>query len=183
MNKSLPYVVLAIGLILSLAIIGFASVAKADEDVIDLVPVAVEEPEAIPDPRPVVVNSHELDPEDVEKLARLLWSSPLRYEGYKKALVWVVMNRAEHGDPFGTSIQDCINMTEFRFFDSHAHRSDENLRIVRQAMNEWLSRKEGENVGVQIPLNAYYIQFYGDSNRRMKVLDIDMNELSWSPLK
>ena len=157
--------------------------ASAEYEPIDLIPVAVEEPEALPDPRPVEIKSHELDPEDIEKLARLLWSSPLRDEESKKQLCYVVMNRADHGEPFGDTVQSCINVREFSFFDSHAHRSETNLRIAREAMNEWLSRKEGENVGVQIPLNAYYIQFYGDSNRRMKVLDIDMNELNWSPLK
>ena len=31
-----------------------------------------------------MVTEHKLDDKDVEKLARLLWSSPLRYEQYKK---------------------------------------------------------------------------------------------------
>ena len=149
------------------------SASRADNEPIDLVPVAVEVPEALPDPRPVVVKEHDLDEEDVEKLARLLWSSPLRYEGYKKALVWVVMNRAEHGEPFGTSIQDCINRTEFAFYDSHAHRSEENLRIVREAMNEWYSREEGNNPGTVIPRFAYYIRFTGTDNRQLQLLDID----------
>ena len=156
--------------------------AKADQEPIDLVPVPTEISEAVPDPRPVVVREHDLNDDDVKKLARLLWSSPLRYEGYKKALVWVVMNRADHGDPFGETIQECINKHEFTFFDPKAHKSEENLRIVRQAMNEWLSRKEGENVGFVMPLNAYYIQFYGDNNRRMKLLDIDMNDTGWDPI-
>lgn len=149
------------------------SASKAETEPIDLVPVAVEVPEALPDPRPVVVKEHDLDDEDVEKLARLLWSSPLRYEGYKKALVWVVMNRAEHGEPFGSSIQDCINRTEFAFYDSHAHRSEENLRIVREAMNEWYSREEGNNPGTVIPRFAYYIRFAGVDNRQLQLLDID----------
>ena len=82
--------------------------AAADSEPIDLVPVTVQIPEPTKDPRPVIVTDHVLKQKDVEKLARLLWSSPLRAECYKKELVWVVMNRAAHGDPFGTSIQDCI---------------------------------------------------------------------------
>lgn len=80
-----------------------APAALAEEsEVIDLIPVKVEEPEAVPDPRPIEIVSHELDPDDVEKLARLLWSSPLRDEESKKLLCYVVMNRAEHGgDPIG----------------------------------------------------------------------------------
>lgn len=159
--------------IVSAFVMSLPSASRADNEPIDLVPVAVEVPEALPDPRPVVVKDHDLDDEDVEKLARLLWSSPLRYEGYKKALVWVVMNRAAHGEPFGSSIQDCINRTEFAFYDSHAHRSEENLRIVREAMNEWYSREEGNNPGTVIPRFAYYIRFTGTDNRQLQLLDID----------
>ena len=155
--------------------------SKAETEPIDLIPVTAEAPEAVKDPRPVTVVSHDLDPKDVEKLARLLWSSPLREEGYKKELVWVVMNRAAHGDPFGTSIQDCISTSEFTFFDSHAHRSDENLRIVREAMNEWYSRKEGNNPGSVIRLDAYYIKFVGAENRRLQLLDINKDPIAWDP--
>lgn len=167
--------------IVSAMLMSLPSASRADNEPIDLVPVTAEAPEAVKDPRPVTVISHELDPKDVEKMARLLWSSPLREEGYKKALVWTVMNRAERGDPFGTSIQSCINTTEFTFFDAHAHRSDENLKLARQAMNEWLSRKEGYNVGEVIRLDAFYIRFYGDNNRRLQLLDIDKDPIAWDP--
>ena len=146
---------------------------------IDLVPVTVQIPEAVPDPRPVIVTDHVLKQKDVEKLARLLWSSPLRTECYKKELVWIVMNRAAHGDPFGSSIQDCITVSEFSFFDSHAHRSDENMRIVREAMNEWYSREEGYNPGVVIPRFAYYTRFTGMDNRRLQLLDINKTVINW----
>lgn len=153
--------------------------ALADSEPIDLVPITVQIPEAVKDPRPVKVTEHNLDTKDVEKLARLLWSSPLRYEQYKKELVWVVMNRAAYGEPFGTSIQDCINVHEFRFFDSHAHRSEENLRIVREAMNEWYSREEGNNPGTVIPRFAYYIRFTGTDNRCIELLDINKTLIEW----
>lgn len=162
-------------LISILICMAIAPAALAEEsEVIDLIPVKVEEPEAVPDPRPIEIKSHELDPDDVEKLARLLWSSPLRDEESKKLLCYVVMNRAEHGDPFGETIQSCINVREFAFYDSHAHRSETNLRIAREAMNEWLSRKEGHNVGRVVPINAYYIQFTGENNRHIRLLDLDM---------
>ena len=150
---------------------------------IDLVPVTVQIPEAVKDPRPVNVVNHDLNDKDVEKMARLLWSSPLRAECYKKELVWVVMNRAAHGDPFGSSIQDCITVSEFSFFDSHAHRSDENMRIVREAMNEWYSRKEGNNPGTVIRLDAYYLKFTGEQNRRLQLLDINKDPINWDPVK
>ena len=153
--------------------------SKAETEPIDLIPVAVSTPEALPDPRPVNVVNHDLNDKDVEKMARLLWSSPLRSEYYKKLLVWVVMNRAAYGEPFGSSIQDCINMHEFTFFDSHAHRSEENLRIVREAMNEWYSREEGYNPGVVIPRFAYYTRFTGMDNRRLQLLDINKTVIDW----
>ncbi len=157
--------------------------ALADSEPIDLIPISAPMPEALPDPRPVKVTEHNLDAKDVEKLARLLWSSPLRYEGYKKQLVYVVMNRTAYGEPFGTSIQDCINVHEFAFFDSHAHRSEENLRIVREAMNEWYSRKEGNNPGSVIRIDAYYIKFVGAENRRLQLLDINKDPINWDPVK
>lgn len=158
------------------------SASKAETEPIDLVPVTVSTPEATPDPRPVKVTERNLDTKDVEKIARLLWSSPLRAECYKKELVWVVMNRAAYGDPFGTSIQDCINKHEFSFFDSHAHRSEENMRIAREAMNEWYSRKDGNNPGSVIRLDAYYISFQGENNRRMQLLDINRDLINWDPI-
>ena len=159
-----------------------ASAAADSTEPIDLIPISVEAPAAMPDPRPVIVTDHVLKQKDVEKLARLLWSSPLRAECYKKELVWVVMNRAAHGDPFGTSIQDCISTSEFTFFDVHAHRSDENMRIVREAMNEWYSRKEGNNPGVVIRIDAYYIKFIGAENRRLQLLDINKDPINWDPI-
>ena len=153
--------------------------ALADSEPIDLIPISVATPEALPDPRPVNVVMHDLNDKDVEKMARLLWSSPLRSEYYKKLLVWVVMNRAAYGEPFGTSIQDCINVHEFSFFDAHAHRSEENLRIVREAMNEWYSREEGNNPGTVIPRFAYYVRFTGTDNRRLQLLDINTHIITY----
>jgi hypothetical protein len=167
-----------IALIGVMAIMGLAAVAYADDvPVIDLIPVKTETVPATPDPRPVMIVNHSLNDRDVEKMARLLWSSPLRSEEEKKNLVWVVMNRAAYGDPFGSSIQDCINVHEFSFFDSHAHRSEENLRIARESMNEWLSRADGYNPGVVIPRCAFYIRFTGENNRHMELLDIHKDRL------
>ncbi len=164
-------------------LIGISGKALADsQEPIDLIPMTTSTVEAVKDPRPVIVTEHNLDAKDVEKLSRLLWSSPLRAECYKKELVWVVMNRAAHGEPFGSSIQNCINVHEFSFFDSHAHRSEENLRIVKDAMNEWYSRKDGNNPGSVIRLDAYYISFQGENNRRLQLLDINRELINWDPI-
>lgn len=170
-------------LILITALMSSPKALAESSEPIDLVPVKTTMPEALPDPRPVIITDHVLKQKDVEKLARLIWSSPLRSECYKKELVWVVMNRAAHGEPFGTSIQDCINTSEFAFFDAHAHRSDENMRIVREAMNEWYSRKEGNNPGSVIRIDAYYIKFVGAENRRLQLMDINKDPINWDPVK
>ena len=153
-----------------------SGIAHADEP-IDLIPIHEETPEAVKDPRPIQVNHYEHDQKDIEKLARLLWSSPLRSETAKKELVYVVLNRASHGEPFDSTIQGCINKHEFDYFDAHAHRSEENLRIVREAMDEWQSRKDGNNVGKVVRIDAYYVRFYGTNNRQITLLDINRNPL------
>jgi hypothetical protein len=157
-------------------------IARADSEPIDLIPIPTATPEPIPDPRPIVVRDHDIDEKDVELIARLLWSSPLQFADYKRGLVFVVMNRALYGAPFGSSIKEVINKHEFTFFDKRAHISTDNKFIAREAMNTWLTRKEGENVGEQIPLNAYYIRFFGTDNRRLQLLDIDKNPLDWDPI-
>ena len=160
----------------------FASSTLAESEPIDLTPKASWTAPAEKNPEPAVVTDHELDQKDVEKLARLLWSSPLRDECYKKELVWVVMNRAAHGAPFGESIQECITMHEFSFYQAKAHKSEENLRIVREAMNQWLSKSEGNYPGAVIRPDAYYISFYGENNKRMHILDLNRDLINWDPV-
>lgn len=183
MTTKLRKTVLKLGCITGIVCVMNCPKAYAETEPIDLVPVAATVTEAVSDPRPVIVPDRDLDQKSVEKLARLLWSSPLRREEYKKELVWLVMNRAAHGDPFGESITDCINRHEFSFFDAHAHRSEENLRIVREAMLEWYSRKDGNNAGVVIRLDAYYMRFTGPENRGLQMLDINMNPINYDPVK
>ena len=130
------------------------SLADSQEP-IDLIPVTATQIEAVSDPRPVIVTEHVLNE----------------------------MNRAAHGEPFGSSVQDCINSHEFAFFDPHAHRSEENLRIVREAMNEWYSLQDGNNPGVAIPRCAFYISFKGLDNRQLGLLDIYRNPIEWDPVK
>ena len=153
----------------------------AESEPIDLRPVSWTAP-AERNPEPAVVTDHELNEKDVEKLARLLWSSPLRDECYKKELVWVVMNRAAHGAPFGESIQECITMHEFSFYQPKAHKSEENLRIVREAMNQWLSKAEGNYPGAVIRPDAFYISFFGENNKRMHILDLNRTLINWDPV-
>lgn len=168
--------------VLALTVMSARSLADS-QDPIDLIPATTATAEAVKDPRPVIVAERNPDEKDVEKLARLLWSSPLRAECYKKELVYIVLNRAAYGYPFGDSIQECVNRREFAFYDAHAHRSEENIRIVREAINEWYSRKDGNNPGTVIRLDAYYIRLAGENNRRLEILDINRNVIPWDPAK
>lgn len=160
--------------VLALLLISVSGTSLAeDPEVIDLVPVKAEVPEAIPvpvDTRDIEIRSHEIDKKDVEVLARLLWSSPLRDEKYKKALCWIVFNRIDDNSGlFGDSIRECVNQHEFSFYDAHAHRSEANLNLARECINAWLSEKEGCNVGSHIGRKNVYIRFSGDSNREIEV--------------
>ena len=167
--------------IIALLVLAISGTALADEpEVIDLVPVKVEEPKAIPAPvdtREIEIRSHEIDKEDVEILARLLWSSPLREEKYKKALCWIVFNRIDNNSGlFGDTIRECVNHREFSFYDIHAHRSEANLKLARECINAWLSEKEGCNVGNHIGRLNLYIRFSGYNNR---VLEVSIDRKDW----
>lgn len=150
----------AIGLILSLLFIG---TARADGgDVIDLTPVPVEVPDPIPyeDPRPVEIKEHDLDEKDVERVARLIWGSPARQKESKQVLIWCVLNRLyEPTGFFGSSIKDVVNQSEFAWFSPHDHRSEENLKLVRDEMNRYLSWKlDHLNIGRHPSGRIYYIR-------------------------
>ena len=160
--------------IIAFLMLSICGTAFADEpEVIDLIPVKAEVPEAIPAPvdtRDIEIRSHEIDKEDVEVLARLLWSSPLREEKYKKALCWIVFNRIDNNSGlFGDTIQECVNRHEFAFYDPHAHRSEANLKLARECINAWLSEKEGCNVGNHIGRLNIYLRFCGYDNRAIEV--------------
>ena len=113
---------------------------------------------------------HDLDEAEVKLLARLLWSSPLRDERQKKALAWVVCNRIGVA-PFGETLAAVINKTEFSFLDRKAHVSEENKRIATEVLNAYYSIQDGLNVVRGIPSSGVMVQFCGDRNRYIKVLD------------
>lgn len=121
-------------------------------------------------PRKITVNEYDNDRAEIETLAKLLWSSPLRNEGEKKKLLWVVFNRiADQSNKFGFSIADVVTAHEFTFYDDGAHLSEENLRIANECMNAWKSEREGNYVGAHVPEEGVYIRFVGDRNRALEV--------------
>lgn len=119
------------------------------------------------------ITEHDLDQEEVNILARLLWSSPLAHEDYKRQLCWVVFNRIEDEGPlFGRTIDQVVIPEEFAFYDRHAHVSETNERIAREELNRWLSSLDGGYVERPIPREGLYIRFVGTDNRQLEVTSV-----------
>lgn len=157
--------------------------ALADEEVIELVPVKQAEPEAIPVPWEPEITEHRLDQGEVEALAEFLWKSPLRYDSTKRELLWIVFNRIDDDSGlFADTIEEvCRNKREFTFMTAHRYTlSQENLKIVREEMNKWLSLKDGKWVGDHLPRTAVYFSFGGDRNRHIThIYDIHWTEVEY----
>lgn len=127
-------------------------------------------PTPIPEPKEIIIKNYDLNENDVKRLARLLWMSPLEDRTAKAALAWVVCNRVDHPD-FPSTIKDNIKKSEFSYFDDRAHLSDENLEIARLVLNQWLSERDGYNAGRLVPANGLYIKYVGVDNRSIEILD------------
>ena len=117
------------------------------------------------------ITEHQLDSNEVEILAKLLWSSPLANEDYKRQLLWVVFNRVEDErlGLFGRSVETVVIKSEFAFYDHRAHLSETNLRIVKEELNRWLSSLDGGYVNRPVPRSGLYIRFCGTGNRMLEV--------------
>lgn len=123
-----------------------------------------------PPPLPVEIREHVHNELEVETLARLLWSSPLRGEEQKTELLWVVLNRVDdQSGLFADSILEAVSVSEFSFYDDDAHLSEANLTIARDVLDAWKSRKEGCYIGRHVPANGLYIRFTGENNRDIEV--------------
>ena len=149
----------------------------------DIIPVVTPTPPPpLPTPTiaPIVINDYKLDVAAVEKLAKLLWSSPLKDKVKKAALAWLVCNRASL-EKYDGDVSAVISTTEFAFYDKRAHISQENLVIATLVLNQWYSEKSGNNVGRLIPEDALYLVFQGDSNRDIQFLTSkdDVEYVSW----
>jgi hypothetical protein len=159
--------------IIALMLIPCVSLADGEPEVItiSIIPTPTPEPAPTPTPdvRPMVIEEHELDEDDVEAVARLLWSSPLRDKTQKAALAWLACNRAD-ASVSGDTISSNINTSEFSFYDRKAHLSDENKEIASLVLNQWLSEKDGCKAGRLIPKKALYLDFTGYNNRELVLL-------------
>ena len=151
---------------------GVSLADEFNEDGIQVVEIKLVEQELPPPPPdpPIETHSYVHDQKDLETLARLLWSSPLRAEDAKRTLLWVVLNRVnDRSGMFGDTISEVVTKSEFSFYDSHAHLSETNLRIAQEVMDEWVSEDHGFFVGRHVPANGLYIRFVGENNRGIEV--------------
>jgi len=116
--------------------------------------------------------------EDVETLARLLWSSPLRDESNKTKLIWCVLNRvADNTGRFGDSIQECVTVREFPFYDRKARVSDANRELVERELQRWMAYRDGYGIGYHPSAAGVFLRFVGEYNRRVELLrNIDDQE-------
>lgn len=131
-------------------------------------PVAVVTAGAVPAARQLV--PQEWDESDVELLARLLWSSPLRNEDAKRQLVWCVLNRVDDERPmFPRTIAGNVTRKEFTFFDKRAYLSETNLRIAREELERWTRVLSGIEER-PVPEGYVYIRFAGDNNRMIYLM-------------
>lgn len=112
----------------------------------------------------------EWDESDVELLARLLWSSPLRHEDAKRQLVWCVLNRVDDERPmFPRTIAENVTRKEFTFYDRKAYLSDTNLRIAREELERWTRVLSGIEER-PVPEGYVYLRFAGDNNRMIYLM-------------
>ncbi|MEG1523850.1 MAG: cell wall hydrolase [Clostridia bacterium] len=140
-------------------------------------------PTATPTEEPeIVIVEHQLNSNDVETIARLLWSSPLRSKESKAALAWIVLNRVD-SDQFPSTVGEVVTVGEFTFYDKRAHLSEENLQLVTLVMNQWLSEREGNNAGRLVPKTGLFIQFCGENNRNLTILDARGGSTVYYPMR
>lgn len=178
-HKISRIIITALGILVSM----YIGTALADSEPIDITIVPQPTPTPIRYEAPIETTDHSLNQREVETLAEFLWKSPLYYESTKRTLLWVVFNRVDDKSGlFADNIEDvCRNRSEFGFMEAHRYKlSEDNLRIVREEMNRWLSMKEGKWVGYHVPRNGLYCGFCGDRNRSIKVYsEIGGEPLTW----
>lgn len=119
------------------------------------------EQQPVPSPNPW---RPEVNEDDAEILAKLLWSSPLTNETQKRQLCWLVFNRIDDEGPlFGGCVSDVVIRREFTFFDHKAHLSETNLRIARDELARWTASLMGIPVERPLPEGYVYAAFEGHS--------------------
>ena len=108
--------------------------------------------------------SRELDPQDVELIARTIWGEAggVQSEAERAAVAWCVLNRV---DAFGKSVEEVITAPQqFQGYLPDGDCPQEHLELAADVLTRWLAEKDGaENVGRVLP--ADYLFFIGDGAR------------------
>ena len=126
-----------------------------------LTPFSEEQNAPVPPSRPWRPDVNE---DDAEILARLLWSSPLTNEDDKRQLCWLVFNRIDDESLlFGMCVSDVVIKREFTFYDHKAHLSETNLRIARDELARWTAERMG--IPVERPLEEGYLYLRFDGHK------------------
>lgn len=149
--------------------------AGADEQIVTIriLPTPTPIPQKMPVREPDQIPYYSVKEKEVDILARLLWSSPLRSRAAKETLLWVVLNRVDDiSGAFGNTIETVVIKSEFTFYDRKAHLSDKNKEIATDIMQKWKAEKDGYYIGRRVPRDALYIRFEGENNRDISVTSV-----------
>lgn len=152
--------------------------------VVEIVMIPKPTPTPPPDP-PVETHCYEHDEKTVELLARFLYISPLYDAEAKRTLLWVVFNRIDDtSGTFGNTFDTVLVKSEFKWFDNDREIEwedlEKNRRIVRNALDEWVSEDHGFYVGRHVPKCGVYASFVGEYNRGIEVYrEIGGTALAW----
>lgn len=150
------------------------NIASADCEIIDI---KVKEPEYVPidgDIRPMTNALEDYTEEDVERISRLLWSSPLSTESEKVKLIWLVCNRINSRVSAFSKMKNtetAITTHEFPYYDRKAHLSETNHAIVTETLESYNSWFSGEDIGTHPSAQAVYCSFYGNNNEHIHLYD------------
>lgn len=150
---------LAVGIILLSVPTPTTADGAGEPETVTFAMVAASDPAPIPPSKPYRPDVNE---DDAEILARLLWSSPLTNETEKRKLCWLVFNRIDDESLlFGCCVSDVVIKREFSFYDHKAFLSETNLRIAREELARWTAERMGIPVERPLEPGFVYLRFSG----------------------
>jgi len=108
-------------------------------------------------------NEIELNENDVEILAKLIWGEArgVKTKEEKAAVVWCVLNRVDAKE-FPNTIEEVVTQKyQFSGYSNNFPVDDELKEIAEDVLHRWYSEKDGEaDVGRVLPKT--YLYFIGD---------------------
>lgn len=170
MSKAIRHITLALALLSAFG--GPYALADDAPEVVVITAQDADCPPAEPVPYDEPVE-HELSYADVERLARLPWPTGLYSLTQKEAMMWTAVNRVGVS-PYGNTLAEVINTTEYEWYDKRAYVSEENEALARKVLNEWLSEQDGLWIDRLVPQSGVMVRFVGNGSR-IQVLDKNGN--------